>query len=164
MPKSKHRKKPQYRLVPVGPITAEELMYAVGVGGAAYVGKTPRPSLVAQGEADIENRRLEGPRLVLSDHPLNHFSISILEAFKDDKPKGRDVLFRALLWFNVVDDPGFLEWIQGGEIPKEGPGHISSYLAEAMATIPVKDILRGPEPRQIFEYARKLMLADGAAP
>ena len=115
----------------VPPVTGEELLFALNVGGAAYSMKTPRKSFAADAKPS------EGLTLHLIDNPMNHMGMTIIAAFKEDKDKARALLFRMMFVVNEVwHDPRSAKWHR--EVPEQPDlMDMDICLANAMSEVPL---------------------------
>lgn len=121
------------------PVTPEELHFACMAADAAARGKTPRQSFKSkQDEAKRAGKLKPGKHLVLTDHPMNHAGMAIMEAFPESTPDGQrkrlSLLWRALsAMAEIHRDPRFAECFS----EENGEPMVEEELIDAVATVPM---------------------------
>lgn len=139
---------------PVPKLTADELAFAMGSGGAVYEGKMQSPP-ISEVTRPIE---IAGETVTLTDVPLNRAALGILESLKHDPLKARAALYRIMLiGFDVLRDPRAADWTRKAD---DGKLEIQEPLIEAIATVPA-NFYRKVNLDRVFRLAAKIAKASG---
>ena len=120
------------------PLTVEQFDLCCRVAHAAATGLMPRQSFESKFEEAMESGKVpDGPHLRLTDKPINHAAMAIMDCFPDKSAAGDALRLSALHRTMFVADAVYRDTRAQRYIKTVGKEqYIGSPLVEAIATTP----------------------------
>lgn len=110
-----------------GPITLDELKFAMQVWAGAFTGRIP-----VDGEAITKKSVTFGDSTIsFTNIPENRAAFAIMDAFKEDDHKGGNVLARIMCLLPALDEPLFDRFVK--RFPERHEALVSEFALRAVA-------------------------------
>jgi hypothetical protein len=135
----------------VPPLTVDELQFAMASADAAYQMRTPVKAMSER----TRPIRVGDDTICLTDIPLNHAAMSLLDALGHDRAKAWAALWRVMMiGLEVFKHKKAEKWVRPApDDPKKEEVH--GALIEAIATVPA-NYMGKTDAMRVFRLAEKI--------